>query len=353
MEITIDISDPTEARSSTKLLKIEPSRWDQFYSVRFTGVDDLFDDGSVPYNVTFTMDSSDPAFAAAKHSAKVIECFNLDDDVSEILVSFGFSGPGHNSLQNKRELPTSFFQSTTEGTAGKWLPVFVQLSSQPTDSVELDIRSHDLSEGLLSKNQIDVSSNIQLKITPQLWNVSQTIYVMGVDDDIADGDQHYEVSFTPATNDATYVSAGIMTKIANYDDDFASVFVDPQSGNLDTSESAKQRGQHSWTFEVKLATQPLSPVIIHIKSSDTTEGKVSKKQIEFPAGTGWNKIESVRVSGVDDDLVDGDQEFEVLFEIESSDEDYGAIILDSLKSTNLYVDGVGVSECVCVEIKSK
>ena len=41
---------------------------------------------------------------------------------------------------------------------------------------------------------------------------------------------------------------------------------------------------------------------------------------------------------MDDDLIDGDQEFEIRLEITSSDEAYDAMVLDPFKSTNLYVD---------------
>ena len=81
--------------------------------------------------------------------------------------------------------------------------------------------------------------------------------------------------------------------------------------------------------------KPLFPVVIKISSTDDTEGKVSKTRLEFPAGNGWDEVKEVRVSGVDDDLVDGDQEFEVFLEIDSLDEDYAAINLEPFKSINL------------------
>ena len=294
-----------------------------------TGVDDSVDDGSVPFKVTFTMDSSDQAFAAAKHAAQVVECFNLDDDVSEILLSFG-SGSG-----SPDNVP---LRSTTERASDKWLSIFFQLSSKPTDSVQLDIRSQDATEGLLSllKDEAEASSNAQITITPEKWNVPHTIYVMGVDDNIADGDQYYEISVTPATSDPNYASAGTTTKIVNHDDDSVNVLVESKSRNLATMESAEEdASQNSWTFDVKLATQPLFPVFIKISSTDNTEGKVSQTRLEFPAGKGWDEVKEVRVSGVDDDLVDGDQEFEVVLEIESLDEDYAAINLEPFKSINL------------------
>ena len=330
VEFAIDVSDSTEAKASVKSLKIEPSRWEHSHNVKFTGLDDSLDDGSVPYNVTFTMDSADLAFSAKKHSAQVIECVNIDDEVSEILVSFGSNSSDAGNDDG--------FRTTGEGPAMKWLQMFVKLSSQPTSFVDIHIRSHDVSEGLLSRNQVDMSSNVKITFAPAMWNVSQTVYVMGVDDDIADGDQYYEISVTPATNDGLYALASTFVTIVNHDDDFANVLVGAKSGNLDTTESSEQSGQHSWTFDVQLATQPFFPVIINIKSTDTSEGKVSKNKLEFPAGKGWNKLETIQVSGVDDDLIDGNQEFKILLEITSSDEAYDAMTLDSFKSTNLYVD---------------
>lgn len=207
--------------------------------------------------------------------------------------------------------------------------------------MELDLRSEDTSEGLLSENGKDASSNIQITITPQRWNVPHKIYVLGVDDDIVDGDQYYEISVTPVSKDAAYALAGTFVSIVNYDDDFANIVVEPSSGingNLDTSESDEQTGQHSWTFDVTLTAQPLFPVIINIESTDTTEGEVSRTQLVFPSAMGWDKKETIQVSGVDDYLADGAQPFEVVLTIQSFDYDYAALILEPFKSTNLYVD---------------
>ena len=329
VEIAVEVSDQKEAEASVSSVKIEPKFWDHPHYVEITGVDDSFDDGSAPFKVTFTMDSSDQAFAAAKHAPQVVECFNLDDDVSEILVSFASdSGSSeHGSLR-----------STTEGVSEKWLPVFFQLSSQPTDSVQLDIRSQDATEGLLSlaRDEAKASTGIQITIAAERWNVPHKIFVMGVDDNIADGDQYYDISVKPATSDKNYASAGTVTKIVNHDDDTVNVLVESKSRNLATTESAEEDAfQNFWAFDVKLATQPLFPVVIKISSTDDTEGKVSKTRLEFPAGKGWDEVKEVRVSGVDDDLVDGDQEFEVFLEIDSLDEDYAAINLEPFKSINL------------------
>lgn len=117
VDIAIDISDPTEAEVNGNLLKFEPSGWDELQTVHITGLDDTFDDGSVPYNVTFTMSSSDPAFAAKLHSPQVVGGMNLDDDVSEILVYFDAN----------ISLPTPIVQNTEEATSGKWLEIFFNI----------------------------------------------------------------------------------------------------------------------------------------------------------------------------------------------------------------------------------
>src|SRR5262249_31176894 len=59
------------------------------------------------------------------------------------------------------------------------------------------------------------------------------------------------------------------------------------------------------TFSVVLASQPLGAVVIALSSSDTTEGTVNPTALTFTPAD-WNDPQTVTITGVNDDVDDGD-----------------------------------------------
>ncbi len=64
------------------------------------------------------------------------------------------------------------------------------------------------------------------------------------------------------------------------------------------------------TFTVKLSTQPDGDVVIDAASSDTGEGTVSPSSLTFTSSN-WNTTQTVTVTGVDDGIEDGDQNYTI------------------------------------------
>ena len=87
--------------------------------------------------------------------------------------------------------------------------------------------------------------------------------------------------------------------VTNTDNDTAGITVSPTSG-LTTTEAGGTA-----TFTVVLTSQPTANVTIGLASNDTTEGTVSPASVTFTTGN-WNTPQTVTVTGVDDDLDDGD-----------------------------------------------
>ena len=89
----------------------------------------------------------------------------------------------------------------------------------------------------------------------------------------------------------------------------------------DTDES----GDITATFTVRLASQPTGDVTIDVVSSDTTEGTVTAPnsgQLTFQASD-WNAEQTVTITGVFDNLSDGDQSYSILLtDNTSADERY-------------------------------
>jgi hypothetical protein len=107
-------------------------------------------------------------------------------------------------------------------------------------------------------------------------------------------------------------------RCSNVDDDSPFIRVINYTG-LTTSE---RPGMAPATFQVALGSQPRSPVSISVSSSRTTEGTVSPATLQFNA-VNWSSPQTITVSGVDERVADGPQQFLVVFAPSSSnDGDY-------------------------------
>ena len=110
----------------------------------------------------------------------------------------------------------------------------------------------------------------------------------------------------------------------------------PNSG-LITAENGKTA-----SFTVTLNTQPAATVTLAIKSSDITEGTVAPETITFTTEN-WDTPQTVTITGQDDDIDDGDQDYHIVLTPTSDDPDYAG--LDALKMpvTNHNDDTAGIT----------
>ena len=197
----------------------------------------------------------------------------------------------------------------------------IVLDSQPANSVTVNLRSSDTTEGTVSPSSIS--------FTTTNWNTSQKVTVTGVDDNLFDGDIKYNVSFTVQSTDSKYNGLTVVpVNLTNKDNEpLASFTVTPTAG-LITSEAGG-----SASFSVVLDRAPASTVNITLTSSDTTEGTVSPSSISFTTAN-WNTSQTITVTGVDDNLVDGDINYNVSFTVQSADTNYNGFTIAPVSLTN-------------------
>ncbi len=160
-------SDPGEGSVPPGPLTFTPANWDAPQTVTVTGVDDFVDDGDQAYLILTSASSGDPLYAAIDPAD--VAATNLDDDGVGVTVTPA-NGP------------------TNEAGAGTDFS-FV-LDSQPLNDVSISFSSSDPTEGSINAGTIT--------FTPANWNQPQTIanLVIGVDDDVDDGDQSYVVNLS-------------------------------------------------------------------------------------------------------------------------------------------------------------
>ena len=225
---------------------------------------------------------------------------------------------------------TSDSALTTE--AGGTATVQVRLTSMPLSTVTVTPTSSDSGEGQVSPDT--------LSFTNKNWNTYQTLTITGVDDNVTDGTQSYQINFPLSTEDTKYSSLSVSSlSMSNEDDEVAGVVVGTISGN--TTESGGTA-----TFTVKLNSQPEADVAISVSSSNTDEGTVNPSSLGF-SSSNWNTSQTVTVTGVDDSsdpVVDGNTSYKInLGNTVSSSTHYNDLKSGTLELSNTDNESPGVT----------
>jgi hypothetical protein len=313
-DVTIDLSssDLTEGTVSPASVIFTSGDWSTAQTVTVTGVDDAVDDGDVAYTIiTAAATSTDPKYSGK--DADNVSVTNTNDDVAGISVA-----------------PTSGLVTTE--AAGKATFTIV-LTSEPTASVTIGLSSSDLTEGTVSPaSVIFTSAN---------WSAAQTVTVTGVDDAVADGNIAYNIITAAATSgDTKYNTLNAADVSVTNNDNDAGVFVTPTSG-LVTTEADGEPGPN--TFTIVLNTAPSANVTIDLSSSDLTEGTVSPASVIFTSAN-WSTAQTVTVTGVNDDVADGNVAYTIITAAAVSDDtNYDGVDATDVSVTNTDDDTAGIT----------
>ena len=174
--------------------------------------------------------------------------------------------------------------------------LYVQLASQPAANVVIGVASSDTNEGT-----VDMAA---LTFTTANWNTRQAVTVTAVPDEI-DRDDSFMVNFMVTTGDgANYTtSLALSVAVTVTDDDTADLIVDISDG-VSTSETGTTD-----TFTVVLDSQPTANVTV------TIDGLIATEHTSVPPTTlmfttvNWATAQTITLTGVNDNVVDGDQTY--------------------------------------------
>jgi hypothetical protein len=299
-DVTIGLSssDASEGTVSPSTLTFTIANWNTPQTVTVTGQDDYQADGDVAYQiVTGPATSSDANYQGRE--ADDLSVTNRDDDEAGLLIVAA--------------------TPLTTSEAGQTASFSVALLSQPAAPVTVHISSNDSGEGTIGPGT--------LSFTASNWNVPQDVTVTGVDDAAIDGDISYTITVASTSDDPNYDALVYEDlQAVNLDNDTPGIVVTPTAG-LETTEAGGTA-----TFTVRLATQPTANVTIGLSSSDTSEGTVSPTSLTFTSAD-WNTPQVVTVTGVDDELIDGDAAYQVRVAVAASDDANYAGLAPVLVST--------------------
>lgn len=317
--IQLSSSKEGEGTVSPTSLTFTELNWQSPQVVSVTGVDDSVQDGdSVFYIQTSVAVSDDPNYAG--QNPPDIPVINQDNDSANVHVIL-VKGIDPN---NKNQLVTDETGTTATFT--------LALESEPVDDVTIPLVSSNPNEGTLSPTS--------LVFTSKTYRSPQVVTITGQNDDVADGNQLFNVTIGPAVspNDPNYNGKFLsQVKVTNRDDDVAGVIVNPTSG-LVTSESGAQA-----SFTIRLQSKPSDKVTIAVSSNNPAEGKPNMSSVVFTPDN-WNAIQTVVVTGQEDDgTQDGSPTYKIVLDpAQSTDPNYKGKDPTDVTLTNQDNDTAGI-----------
>eukprot|EP01063_Lacrimia_lanifica_P020171 TRINITY_DN2750_c0_g1_i2.p1 TRINITY_DN2750_c0_g1~~TRINITY_DN2750_c0_g1_i2.p1 ORF type:complete len:2588 (+),score=575.87 TRINITY_DN2750_c0_g1_i2:1293-9056(+) len=304
--LSLTSDDTSEGELSVASVTFDAVSWSTGQTVTVTGQEDYIVDMDVVVSVQFVTASADSLYAAITPSDVLVT--NVDDDSVGVLVT------GTDLSTSEQLLDSKSFS--------------VVLQCEPYFDVVVSFANGDTTEGTLSAAAVTFAPNV--------WNVAQTITVAALNDDVDDTDIVYMVIPTITSTDGMYngFTAATVT-VTNADDDTAGITLTPTSG-LTVLESAT-----SQTFTAKLDSEPTHDVDITFTVTDMTEASLSSNVITFTAGD-WSSEQTITITGVNDDVDDGDQSFSVTGLAASSDPNYSGMAASPVAVSNRDDNTVGV-----------
>jgi hypothetical protein len=304
--VIFNSADTTEVSVNPTSLVFTPEDYATPQSFSLNGVDDAAADGLVTTNVTVTVSSIDPAYDDL--IVAPLEVNNADDEHPAINVT-----------------PSSAL-SLTEGGAGTNLSV--SLANQPVGTVTVPINNSNPLAATASAGSL-VFSSVN-------WNQVQTVTVSPVDDAWADGSQSFAITFGPVTDNLVYAAAALVEITGSTADNDVAGVVFSSSSTFNTTEAGGQA-----SFTVHLSSQPTANVTLAFASTDIGEGTVSPSSLTFTTGN-WASDQTVTITGVDDQIVDGNVSYQIQVTANSSDPVYNGLVIVSRNVINADNDTASV-----------
>lgn len=266
-----------EGKAYPDKLVFSTTNWYEKQSVKVIGQDDDTDDGDQQYTVEVsTLSKKD--FGYGRLSPSLVDFINKDNDKAGL------------HIEQKNSV-------TSE--SGKKAFFTIKLKTQPVDPVIITFSSSNPREG--------VALNKKLSFTSENWNTEQKVVVIGKNDKVADGPQSYSILVHSVSSKDVRYAALQPEKVAFQNEDNDSFGLVIEKALKKTSE----KGQSVY-IGLKLKSKPVSSVTVLSSSSNKKEGIVSPVNLIF-LPSNWNKIQKVKVVGVDDAVDDGDQSYKIQF----------------------------------------
>jgi hypothetical protein len=326
-DVTVNINEKNDIKNNVNQLgtvdktslTFTSATWNVNQTVTVTGVMNYADDDNVQYIIQLLKSSADPVYNDSLLTISGVTVNHDDTDTA------GFTLIGSNLVTDHMGNLSNAYSTFT-----------IQLNSQPTGAVTLDLTSSLPADGCPDKSQLIFTTTRD--VADSSYNMPQTVRVhilncaVPTPNGTNPGDHNYSVNWVKTTTDVKYTALTVPGVAIHSCDDFTNLIVGCWAGSsLTTSEGG---GKATIWFLTK--NVPGSDVsITGAVSNDATEGTVnissgtitSANYNSMLAG-GTNRVE---VTGVDDAIFDGNVLYQVTFPNTST----GGIVGQTVPSVNV------------------
>ncbi|MEJ6557324.1 MAG: gliding motility-associated C-terminal domain-containing protein [Flavobacteriaceae bacterium] len=305
----LSTTDTAQMTVSPTTMTFTPTNWNTTQVGTITAVNDLIVDGDQNVTLRIELDTgaSDNCYSTTANYGITI----LDNEIAGFVLS-----PVTGTL--------------TEGST-QTAAVDIVLTAAPLTDIIIDLQSADLTELTLATASVT--------FTTLNWNVAQTVLLNAVDELLVDGTQ--TVSITASVNTASdpaftgLASQTVTVSVA--DDDIPGFTLSALAGTL--TEGSSQ----TVSFTLVLDARPTTDVAISITISPTDEISAATTLVTF-TNVNWNIPQVISLSSVDDFLIDGTINTDLVFAVVSgSDPFFTSIASQTLSIPNLDNEIAGFS----------
>jgi uncharacterized repeat protein (TIGR01451 family) len=317
-DVTIDFesSDTTEGSLPVSSVVFTPANWNQPQSVTVNGVDDNLDDGDIGYTVSGTI-----AAGSGNYDGVAIPTV---------------------ALTNLDKLDLALTVSDADATAEPGDSILYTLAYNVTGSGAATATAVTVSDTVPAGSSFNAGASTPgWTCTPDANAGSVCSFALGTLAAGANGTLAFAVdSIFPVPNGVAQIvnSASIATgwsdALPANDSDSESTPFTGGSVALAPLDSQSSEAGDSASFQLTLQLRPSADVTINVASADATEGATTVSQLVFTP-TDWNQPQTVTVTGVDDDLEDGDVGYTVESTVAVGSGNYEGVTIADFAATNL------------------
>ncbi len=263
--------------------------------------------------VAESLDGTDESIRAAIVDAKEFRVeSHADPGFTDLITVRDINKAGVTVLKEGHAAGNSM-STVTEDVAGSSVEYSLKLNTKPTANVIVSVGSSDLSEGLVSRSADGARTEVvHLVFTPSNWDTAQRVFLKGVEDHSDDGDVPFTVFVSIQGEDDVYRKVSKQTFSAiNADNDALGITVSNPLTTVDGRQNI---------FSVILRSQPNSDVRVTMNVPD--------EQLEIEGARAgdpytltftpfnWALPQQVRLTAVDDGIVENFHRSQVVFQVE-------------------------------------
>lgn len=272
-----------------------------------------------------------------------IEPVNFSDIIFDSANRLGIDPLNASGEQTFNITPTvSIFPGTTPQEEESSLGTFIINLDTPAAAGGQTINYNRLGSTALLPDDYDIFAGENIttltenSFTIAAGQTTATLNIVPLDDGGVETEETILLNLT-AGEDYILNPENNTASLSVIDNDIFGISVNPTEG-IETSENGE-----SAIFEVVLNTPPIDNVILGISSSNLAEASISTEALIFTPEN-WDIPQTVTVTGVEDEIVDGDVSYTIITtpDLTTTDPNYNGLNPEDVTITNLDNDQASI-----------